>query len=523
LAGDGIEKWRLLDTGARNAAENIALDDALLKIKNQGKTKDTLRFLQFSTNSVLVGYHQSVEQEIRVEYCKENGIDINRRITGGGAIYFDKPQLGWEIIASKNNTSIPKKVEELYEKLCEGAIIGLNKLGVKAAFRPKNDIEVDGRKISGTGGALEGEAFLFQGTLLTEFDVETMLRALRIPIEKLKDKEIESVKERVTCLEWELGYVPELGKIKNSVREGFSEVFGVNFEEEGLNEVESYLFKERLPHFESDDWIYGLRRPLKTRHELRAVHKTPGGLLRASLVADSKAKRIHNVLITGDFFAYPKRTIFDLEAKLKDTSSETSHIEKSVSDFFKESNPQIPGVEPKDFVKVILNALEKLEYSELGIELEDVNRIFIVNSTFKDLPKCSVLLLPYCAKLPECEYRQNKDCIKCGDCNVGDSYEFAQGKEIDVVTIVDFEDLLETLTNYKNNGVEAFVGSCCEAFYVKHLEDFEDIGLPGILVDIDDQTCYELGKEKEALIGEFESKTELKTEIIEKVMKRFCL
>ncbi|MEE9150668.1 MAG: DUF116 domain-containing protein [Thermoplasmata archaeon] len=511
-----------MDTGVRSAAENMALDECILKAKSEGNIPNTLRFLQFSPNSVLVGYHQSVEQEIRVRFCKERGIDINRRITGGGALYFDKPQLGWEIFASKEHPKIPNRVEELYEKLCEGAIIGLKKLGVNAAFRPKNDIEVEGRKISGTGGALEGGTFLFQGTLLTDFDVDTMLRALRIPIEKLKDKEIESVKERVTCLSWELGYVPELVEMKNALKEGFEEVFEVTFEEGKLTKLENELLKKRLPYFKSKGWVFGLRRPLKNRQELRAVHKAPGGLIRASLVADAKSNRIHSVLITGDFFAYPKRTILDLEAKMKDTPADNLQIENLILDFFAEKKPQIPGVEPKDFVKVLFKALEKMDYHELGIQSHEANRIFTVNSSLKDMPKCSVLLLPYCAKLPGCEYRHKKECIKCEDCNVGDCYEFAEKNGIEVVTILDFDDLLETLLKYKDNGAKAFVGSCCEAFYVKHLEDFERIGLPGVLVDIDDQTCYELGKEKKALVGEFENKTELRTDLIEKVMRKVC-
>lgn len=500
----------------------MALDESILKAKNEQKIPNTLRFLQFSPNSVLVGYHQSVEQEIRIDFCKENGIDINRRITGGGALYFDKPQLGWEIIASKDHPHIPKKVELLYEKLCQGTILGLKKLGVNASFRPKNDIEVEGRKISGTGGALEGNSFLFQGTLLTDFDVDTMLRALRIPIEKLKDKEIDSVKERVTCLAWELDSVPPLNVLKNALLEGFKEVFEVEFEEGELSDLEQEYMDLRLPFYRSEDWIYGLRRPLKNRQELRAVHKTEGGLIRISVVVDPKTKRIHSVLITGDFFAYPKRTILDLEARLKDTPSEISILERTIHDFFLEKEPQIPGVEPEDFIVVISKALEKLNYGEFGIPLEEANRIFTVNSSLKDMPKCSVLLLPYCAKKIDCEYRKKKDCIKCEECNVGESYEYAEAHGIEVVTILDFEDLLKTLTDYKEKGVLAFVGSCCEAFYVKHLEDFERIGLPGVLVDIDNKTCYELGFEEEALEGDFEKRTELRTDLIEIVIKRVC-
>ena len=163
-----------------------------------------------------------------------------------------------------------------------------------------------------------------------------------------------------------------------------------------------------------------------------------------------------------------------------------------------------------------------MEYSQWGIELSEANRIFTVNSSFKELPECGILLLPYCAKLPDCEFRHTNECDKCGHCNVGQCYELAENLGIDAVTIVDFEDLLETLEKCKREGVSAFVGSCCEAFYEKHLEDFEEIGLPGVLVDIDNDTCYELGREREALIGEFESKTELKKDLIEKVMRRVC-
>jgi len=224
------ETWRLLDTGARSAAENMALDEVVLTAHSQGRVPNTLRYLQFSPHCVLVGYHQSVEQEIRIEYCAVHGIEINRRLTGGGGLYWDESQLGWEIYAPRDLPGLPRRAEALYEHICQGAIRGLERLGVRAAFRPQNDIEVEGKKISGTGGTSLGEAFMFQGTLLIDFDVDTMLRALRIPTEKLKDKEIQSVRERVTCLAWELGRVPPPDEIKAALAAGFGEVLGVQFE-----------------------------------------------------------------------------------------------------------------------------------------------------------------------------------------------------------------------------------------------------------------------------------------------------
>ena len=109
---------------------------------------------------------------------------------------------------------------------------------MQAHFRPRNDIEIRGRKISGTGGTELSGAILFQGTVLVDFDVDEMLRALRIPTEKLQDKEIESVKERVTCLKWELGRTPSPWKIKTSLTRGFSEAFGVAFASNPLTSEE---------------------------------------------------------------------------------------------------------------------------------------------------------------------------------------------------------------------------------------------------------------------------------------------
>ena len=110
-----MKTWRLLDTGKRTAAENMCLDQAILEARGKGTVPNTLRFLQFRPHCALVGYHQSVEQEIRMDYCTQTGIDINRRITGGGAIYFGEDTLGWELIAGKDVAS--RDVHSLYRTL----------------------------------------------------------------------------------------------------------------------------------------------------------------------------------------------------------------------------------------------------------------------------------------------------------------------------------------------------------------------------------------------------------------------
>lgn len=510
-----MQPWRLLDTEKRTAAENMCLDEALLEARARGVVPNTLRFLQFRPHCALVGFHQSVEQELRLDFCEENGIHINRRITGGGAIYFGEDTLGWELIAGKDVAS--RDIHSLYHRLCKAAIDGLRELGIDASFRPVNDIEVEGRKISGTGGTEARGAFLFQGTLLVDLDLQVMLRALRIPTEKLKDKEIDSLKERMTCLKWELGHMPPIEVVKNAIKKGFSRAFGAAFAVEGLSRWEQNYLDKHLEKFQSTDWIYKVRRPLKDEHLLYSIYKAPGGLIRVSLLADDARDCIKVILITGDFFSYPKRAILDLEARMKNCP--IGKIEETVHAFFHEVKPEMPGVTPDNFIEAIHEALQKRDLTSLGLSVEEANHIYMVNDALEQLPETSVVLLPYCAKLASCEYRYDKDCISCGGCTVGVAYELARTHNMEPITIVSFEDLQTTLDHMKRRGIKSYLGCCCDPFFVKHREDFEKAGMSGILINIENTSCYDLDQEKAAKEGTFGGETKLNLDVLEKVLQ----
>jgi lipoate-protein ligase A len=509
-----MQTWRLLDTEKRTAAENMCLDEAVLEARARGVVPNTLRFLQFRPHCALVGFHQSVEQEIREDFCEEKGIHINRRITGGGAIYFGEDALGWELIAGKDVVS--RDIHSLYRRLCESAIDGLRELGIDASFRPMNDIEVKGRKISGTGGTEARGAFLFQGTLLVDLDLQVMLRALRIPTEKLKDKEIDSLKERMTCLKWELGHMPSMQVVKSAIKKGFSGAFGAQFAADSLSSWEQDYLDTHLKKFQSDDWVYKVRRPLRDERILYSAYKAPGGLIRISLLADEARDCIKVILITGDFFSYPKRAILDLEARMKNCP--IGKIDETVQSFFDEVKPEMPGVTPDDFIAAIREALQKRDLTGLGLSLEEANHIYMVNNALEQLPETSVVLLPYCAKLASCEYRYDKDCISCGGCTVGVAYELARSHNMEPITIVSFEDLQTTLDDMKRRGIKSYLGCCCDPFFVKHREDFEKAGMSGLLINIENTSCYDLDQEKAAKEGTFGGETQLKLDVLEKVL-----
>uniref|UniRef100_A0A7C6AFT8 Lipoate--protein ligase family protein n=1 Tax=candidate division WOR-3 bacterium TaxID=2052148 RepID=A0A7C6AFT8_UNCW3 len=513
--------WRLLDTGVLTAAENMALDEMLLELRAKNLIPNTLRILQFNPPAALVGFHQSIEQEIRVDYCNEMGIDINRRITGGGAIYFDRTQLGWEIICSKQffNHSMPNV--ELFKKLSLPVIDMLGRLGIRANFRGRNDIEVNGRKISGTGGAEWGNAFLFQGTLLVDFDVDTMLRALRIPIEKLKRHEIDSLKERVTCIKWELGYTPDIKIIKDLIKKSFEKHFGIKLFESKLTEVELKEFQTYLEKFRSNKWIHKVRLPSSEQPVLYITRLSKAGKIKAFFTLNLRHRRIQSAIFIGDFFAYPARAIFDLEALFKEIPLEKELIIQKMKEHFQhQKNFYIPNAKITDFIKIIEGLFEKLKLIELGIPPEESNRIFLVNGTYEGVlnQKPNHLLLPYCAKSTECSYRYKNQCEMCKECTVGDAYRLAFETNMKPITITSFEDLITTLKELKRIKAPAYIGCCCEQFFTKHQDAFESAGIPAILLDINNETCYDLGKAAFAYRGEFESQTSLNLKLLKKVL-----
>ena len=347
--------WRVIDTGLRPAAQNIALNRALLEARQADEIPSTLRFLRF-TPSALLGYHQSAEQELNLDYCRAHGVTVQRRITGGGAIYFDETQLGWELYLHKRELGTAD-MQRISQRICHAAATAISALGVEARFRPRNDIEVDGRKISGTGGAFDGDALMYQGTLLIEFDVAKMMRVLRIPAEKLSDKAIASARDRVANLKDLLGRQPDAGEIRRYMIEAFESEFGVEFSEGDLSLSEHRRFEAALLEIDHPDWVNLVNRPVSDMPILEAVQKFSGGLLRAAVTYDVRTRTLRQVWFTGDVFISPRRTLSDLEAALRDVP--VDRLEQRVLSFFSDRQVDLLTLTPQDFVTVVRLALQQ--------------------------------------------------------------------------------------------------------------------------------------------------------------------
>ena len=354
--------WRLLDTGVRRAAENMAMNRALLEGHQEKVTPHTLRFLQF-TPCALLGFHQSAEQELKIDYCQANGVDIQRRMTGGGAIYFDQTQLGWELYLDKQTLGTAD-MGAIAKRICEAAARAISKLGVGAKFRPRNDIEVDGKKISGTGGAFDGDSILYQGTLLLDFDVGRMMRVLNIPAEKLSDKAIASAQERVANLKDLIGKLPDMDEVKKIIADEFAAEFGVSFTPSNeINADEEKLYQQALAEMDTAEWVYQHNRPVTEAPTLSSVIKFDGGLVRTNVLLDTSKNRIKQLWLTGDFFVKPRRLVADLEAALRDTA--IADLDANVTRFFADYGAEMLLLKPEDFVTAIQAALDTVNQAEM--------------------------------------------------------------------------------------------------------------------------------------------------------------
>lgn len=351
-----MKTWRLLDPGPLPAWRQMALDAVVIRARAEHRVPDTLRFMQFSPHAVLVGYHQALALEVHQEECIARGIEMNRRITGGGAIYLDSRQLGWEICIGKDNPLLQVEPGKIYQQLSAVVVESLAAWGIKANFRPVNDVEVDGRKISGTGGTEWGEALIYQGTLLVDFDVETMLSVLKLPIEKLTDKVVSSFQQRTVTLRELLGQVPPMEVVKATMVQAVQSVLGIQLEPSSLTAEEQTEWESIQDKYRSMDWI-DRRKPPAGGQELRvAAVKAPGGLIKASLLVDLSAKRIRRAFLTGDFFAYPERSVMDLEAQLKEASTELNSLERLLREHYAQGNQYI-GVAVEDWLKLFEQAI----------------------------------------------------------------------------------------------------------------------------------------------------------------------
>lgn len=303
---------------------NLAIEEYL--IKNIAPQEDILLFY-INQPSIIIGRNQITVQEINVDYVEEQEIIVVRRLSGGGAVYHDLGNLNFSFIASNSPDNFHN-----FRKFTQPVVDVLLQMGVLAELSGRNDILVDGKKISGNAQYVSGARMVSHGTLLWETDLSRVGAALKAKPAKFEGKGIQSVRSRVANItDFLPGSHPGIMEFRQMIIEGVFRGEQVNeykLTPEDWQNIEQ-LSRERYHNWE---WNYGRSPAFAINRETRY----PGGTIEAWLDV-SKGGVINQVCFYGDFFG--QRDVIELANTLRGTLYEPSALQKvldgvRVGDYF---------------------------------------------------------------------------------------------------------------------------------------------------------------------------------------------
>lgn len=215
---------------------NMAFDEWCLEHLD---VTEPVFYLWRNRPSVIIGLNQDAEQEVNLPFLKERGITLARRVTGGGAVYHDLQNMNYSIIGRNVDPS--------------PFVDALRALGLDAEQTGRNDIFVDGRKVSGYAKRVWKDRTIVHGTLMYDVDIDTLTQALATPESKLVRKGISSVRSRVTNLKDYLPQFPTLDQLQEALHTIMAGDDGrIELPEEALQEIQ-HLSDVK---FATDEWLY---------------------------------------------------------------------------------------------------------------------------------------------------------------------------------------------------------------------------------------------------------------------------
>lgn len=313
-----IEMKFIDNKGITDPYINLALEEYVLK--NFGD-EDTYLLFYVNEPSIIIGKNQNAIEEINTQYVEENNIKVVRRLSGGGAVFHDEGNLNFSFITKDDGESFHN-----FAKFTEPVVKALNEIGVPAELVGRNDILVEGRKISGNAQfATKGRMFS-HGTLMFDSEIEHVVAALNVSKEKIESKGIKSIRSRVANISEYLQEEMTMQQFKELLLRSIFEVDDVKdvpryeLTEEDWEKVHE-ISRNRYQKWE---WNYGK----SPAYNVKVSHKFPSGLLDVRL--DVKKGIIENCKIYGDFFGLGE--VEDIERKLIGVKHDRKAVEDALKD-----------------------------------------------------------------------------------------------------------------------------------------------------------------------------------------------
>lgn len=293
-----------------SAPFNIASEEYLLE-----RTTGSYIYFWRNKSAVIVGKNQNTLSEVDLDYTDSHGIEVVRRMSGGGAVYHDLGNICYTVIAPHN------KDIDTYREFSAPLIKYLNEIGVPAKFSGRNDIEVDGYKVSGNAERIYRDRVMHHGTLLFDTDLTVLEKALIPSPLKLKSKGIKSVRARVENIKTLCNLDYSADEFFERLCSHFSSIYD---EKQFSNDEISIIRDFARDKYQSYEWNVGAS--MKATGEARA--RFDYGIV--EITYDVVDGVFRNAKIYGDFFEVGN--IGEIEARLNGIKPTREALRKALKD-----------------------------------------------------------------------------------------------------------------------------------------------------------------------------------------------
>ncbi len=256
-----MNSWRLLPLKTNTAFINMAIDEAILTARIDGKVPNTLRFYRWQPSAVSIGKNQIPASEVYIDACKRLGVDVVRRISGGGTVYHDfDGEVTYSVIAKTSDLGTAD-ITTVYAKIYETIQYALALLGMIADFSSgdtKNcpNMTVKGKKISGSSQAITHGIVLQHGTVLRSVDLAKMFTLLKLRNVSCSQA-ADIAKRKITSIENEVGHAVAIETVADALAKSFTTVLKIGLTPSELTsyelELASSLCKEK---YDTKDWNF---------------------------------------------------------------------------------------------------------------------------------------------------------------------------------------------------------------------------------------------------------------------------
>ena len=242
-----MKKTVYIEVSTTDPAFNLALEEYVF----EQMPKDREYFLTWrNDNAIIVGRHQNTAAEINEEFVKEKNIKVVRRLSGGGAVYHDLGNLNYTFIVDAQ----PEQKVDL-RKFCQPIADTLCALGAKAEVDGRNDILIDGMKVSGNAQYVRQGRVMHHGTILFDSDMTVLSQALRPDPAKAQAKGVKSVRSRVTNVRQCLSRDMTIGQFRDALS---GSLMAGGFEKYELTQADIAAIQEiQSKRYDQWAWNYG--------------------------------------------------------------------------------------------------------------------------------------------------------------------------------------------------------------------------------------------------------------------------